>query len=65
MLIFILLTFFKNILAIPLLIRNHRLILTLSIAKTVPMTAGHERRETSLLAPGKTQAEFCFHSREL
>lgn len=62
MLIFTLPTLFGNILAIPLLIRNSRIILAIIMPTIVPMTVAHEEKETSRLTPNKTGPKFCLHS---
>ena len=49
---------FKNMLTIPLLIRNIRLILTLTNLSGVPVTVAYEQRDTPLLAPDKTNKAF-------
>ena len=55
---------FKNILTIPLLIKNTRPILALAIRLGVPMTLVNEQRETPVRAPDKTST-FCVHSQVL
>ena len=55
MLVFFLSIVFKNILAIPLVIRNTRLILALAIPTSVPMTADNEKSEAPLPTPDKTR----------
>ena len=53
-LFFLLPIIFRNILTIPLLIRNTRLILAPAIPTAAPVTVVNEPRETPLRAPEKT-----------
>ena len=52
-LIFSLFIVFRNILTIPLLIGNTRLILALAIPTGIPMTVINQQRKTPLLTPDK------------
>ena len=50
---------FRNILIIPLIIRNTRLIVALAIGTGVPLTLVNELRKTPLFAPEKNKSFVC------
>lgn len=61
MLIFFLLIAFKEILAIPLVTRNFKIILLFAVLSGQPMTEVDEKRETQLL--DKKKAKSFQHNR--
>ena len=61
-LIFSLFIVFGNILTIPLLIGNTRLILALAIPTGIPMTVINQQRKTPLLTPDKTSTALSAQS---
>ena len=52
---------FKDILAVPLVVRNTRLILALTFPTGVPIKVVNKKRETSLVALLTKQVKSCQH----